>query len=179
LETTIELAKQLANDLGDSFDGLTVLFVEQFFYLYEFDELLKSNHLQHTDFFRRDFPATIEFEMDSVNNPICFLERCAIYDGGSRAFEPKTYTNNLIRYWESLKNSPFNIQELLKMKSNFLDYALPYEEWVEKRSWWDNASNDQLQALYETGNKVANSLINDSFDAIIEKRLTNLYARRK
>ncbi len=179
LDACVELSKLLTERLGDSFEGMTVLFVEQIFNLYEFDERLNSNHLQYTDFFRKDYPSTIEFELESVSNPVCYLERCAIYDGGSRAFEPKIYTNNLIHYWESLKKSPLNIEDYLLVKSNFMDYSLSYDDWMKKRIWWNGVSEDKLLALYKKGHDSVNHLTNSQFDEVIENRLTNLYKRRK
>ena len=55
-----------------------------------------------TDLVRRDAqsaPEFVESQYESVAYP---LERCAIYDAGSRAFDTGTYLADVIEYWEEM-----------------------------------------------------------------------------
>ena len=144
LQAIQEYQQELQHAWGSQFEGITILFLEQIFSLYTSNSILfathsslKDAHLPYTDFFRMDHPNAFEFEVESVANPICFLERCAIYDGGSRAFEPSLYMRNLCSYWQFLQDhsSSLTVEKILAMKSNFLDYELDYEHWLEKREW--------------------------------------------
>jgi len=97
------------------FDGITVLYLDGIFTLYERDAALSKTHLSFTDFFRKEAPRSIEFEEKNLSNPVSFLERCAIYDGGSRSFEPATYLRNLLFYWRRLfeERKELDIRSLL------------------------------------------------------------------
>ncbi|MFH1802197.1 MAG: hypothetical protein ABH864_01965 [archaeon] len=44
-----------------------------------------------------------EFEQELLNHPIKALERCIVYDGGSRGFHPKVHFEDLLEYTQQLQ----------------------------------------------------------------------------
>ena len=43
-----------------------------------------------------------EFVESQYKNPMFPVERCTIYDAGSRAFEPECYLRDVLEYWEEV-----------------------------------------------------------------------------
>lgn len=155
------------------FEGVTVVFLEAIFSLYEGNTDLAATHLPYTDFFRKSFPRSLQFEADCVSKPVTFLERCAIYDGGSRSFEPNTYLKNLKKYWTRLKeqSDTQSIVNLLHLKSDFMDYQLDFDTWLDKRKWWTEFQVEQLKSLHLEGQKVLNEFTKKSLVEIAQGRL--------
>ena len=178
LRSAFELAQykeHLAKAWGPTFEGITVIYLEGMFHLYEGDPSLSKTHLPFTDFFRKDAPRTLEFEAQSLLTPICFLERCAIYDGGSRAFEPRTYTRNLVTYWKKLsEDGGLDVRKLLSLKSDLLDYEKPFEEWLQTKTWWRSLTEAELIKIHDQGRRAVESLLSMSLKEVCEKRLSEL-----
>ena len=55
-----------------------------------------------TDLLRRDGIHAPEFDYSQYENPLYPLERCTIYDAGSRAFNIPEYIHDVIEYWEQV-----------------------------------------------------------------------------
>ncbi len=161
--------------------GVTIVFLGQVFSLYEGSSLLAFNHLPHTDFFRRDSPSAPEFESKGLVNPVCHLERCAIYDGGSRAFEPHTYLNNVRKYWLAMRAhaQEISMEQLLGTKSSLLDYGLSYDSWSERRPWWASVEAEELQSLYRAGVEALHALQTLQLEDICEERLAQIEKKER
>jgi|GEM_PF-3940772 len=178
-EMLIAYRQRLKDAWSPNFQGITVIYLEEIFSLYKGEPLLYNTHLPFTDFFRKDFPSSIEFEDVSLSKPVCFLERCAIYDGGSRSFEPSVYLSHLYNYWASLKqNATFQVIQLLELKSNLVDYQLGFEDWLRKRPWWNRMDKDKLHALHEKGQAALKALTSQSLSEICEGRLQMIKVKK-
>jgi uracil phosphoribosyltransferase len=55
-----------------------------------------------TDLIRRDSLLSPELEASQYDRPGYLLERCAIYDAGSRAFDIPQYAGDVVEYWEEV-----------------------------------------------------------------------------
>jgi len=171
---TKKMLNELSNYNFDCFEGVTIIFLEAVFNLFGNTSLSNIN-IPYTDFFRKNTIRSIQFEKLSLSNPTCFLERCAIYDGGSRSFEPKGYFNNLYTYWEKLFNQSniLNIKEFLSLRSDLLNYELDYDNWLSNYPYW-NKLDDNLFPIYTEGKAQLNELLSKKFGQICEERLTTL-----
>ena len=167
---------ELRRAWSPSFEGITVLYLDGIFTLYERNAALSKTHLSFTDFFRKEAPRSIEFEEKNLANPVCFLERCAIYDGGSRSFEPATYLRNLFSYWQRLfqERQELDIRRLLMLKSDLLDHELPFFDWVGKRYWWRNTAESELRRIHEQGRDALGNLLSRSLADVCEERMAQL-----
>ncbi len=84
--------------------------------------------LEGTDLIRTrtEFMAP-EFIESQYENPAYPLERCAIYDAGSRAFWVKEYLEDVIDYWEKvhcLAKDGLSFEEMIKERFPALDSSL-------------------------------------------------------
>lgn len=102
IETIDNVSKKLEIEFGSDFKGISILFLEGIFNLNKGDIPYKELNLIETDFFIKNYPRTIELELERMNHLSSFFERCVIYDGGSRTFEPNLYLKNLTNYWTNL-----------------------------------------------------------------------------
>ncbi|HFG0578576.1 hypothetical protein LIS90_12230 [Flavobacterium psychrophilum] len=123
IEAINNLSKKLEKEFGSDFKGISVLFLEGIFSLNKGNISYKELNLIDTDFFIKNHPRTIELELERMNHPSSFFERCVIYDGGSRSFEPNLYLNNLTNYWMKiyeLSNS-INIDNFLEHRTDIFN----------------------------------------------------------
>ncbi len=180
LEVISERAEQLKKLWGPTFKGITVVYLEGIFTLYRNDPLLARSHLPNTDFLRKDAPRSLNLELDTLRSPYALLERCAIYDGGSRSFEPRTYLGNLTRYWQKLRDSyeGVSLHELLAVKSDALNYRLPYGQWKARTPWWgDEPDEAAVQKVYEMGQVALDELQTMTLQQCCEQRLKQIASR--
>lgn len=80
-----------------------------------------------TDLLRRDAEMTPEFLASQYEHPTYPLERCTIYDAGSRAFWIPDYLEDVGDYWEQtlhLAEKGMTFQELLQERCPILDASV-------------------------------------------------------
>ena len=94
----LEAAKAFPN-----FCGSTVVYLEGRF-LVATPETPVEIKFSGTDLLRRDSLVAEEFLQSQLENPLFALERCTIYDAGSRAFWIPEYLEDVIDYWEKTKD---------------------------------------------------------------------------
>lgn len=173
-EMLLNYVNTLSASLNLELKGVTVIYLENVFHLFSGEQRLAA-HLPLTDFFRKEYPRTLEVEQKSLINYHCFLERCAIYDGGSRTFEPHTYLENLLKYWNTLGNTRQNISELLSIKTDIGDYELNFDEWLKRRPWWINLETPKkLTMLHQMGRKSLESLKKQSLFDLAQSRIKKI-----
>lgn len=98
-----------------SFRGAKVIYLEGCFAVAEATSPLQIK-IPGTDLLRRDSLVAPEFLNSQKQNPCYPLERCTIYDAGSRAFHVKEYLEDVKDYWESnlrLANNGVTFKALL------------------------------------------------------------------
>jgi hypothetical protein len=90
--------------------------------------------LEGTDLLRRDGILAPEFDQSQYDNPLYPLERCTIYDAGSRAFNIPEYLEDVIDYWQhvaALAADGVTFQDLVRERypsvdsSRFMSVHLP------------------------------------------------------
>jgi hypothetical protein len=80
--------------------------------------------LDGTDLLRRDGIHAPEFDESQYENPLYPLERCTIYDAGSRAFHVPEYLEDVVDYWSqvaALARDGVTFQELVKERYPLVD----------------------------------------------------------
>lgn len=83
------------------FEGVDVFYIEGKFHLAD-SKTPTTIKLQGTDLLRRDsilMPEFIKSQEESIVYP---LERCTIYDAGSRAYDIEEYAADVLEYWEQV-----------------------------------------------------------------------------
>lgn len=155
--------------------GITVVYLEGIFSLYRDMEEIFKIHLPHTDFLRRNAIASREFEIESLDDPACYLERCIIYDGGSRSFEPNLYLSQLYKYWETLKSLSGHITatKISEIYSNLARYKTMESFQTMASEYWGAIDENEIERMYLKGNRAYNYIRGKSLREICKLRLSN------
>lgn len=91
------------------YEGSTVVYFEGRFPVAEPETPLQIK-ITGTDLLRHGPQLTPEFLESQYESPMFPVERCTIYDAGSRAFEVRAYLEDVLEYWEAvetLQNASF------------------------------------------------------------------------
>ncbi len=127
----------------DDYEASHLVYIEgRFEVAVENDERLQIA-LGGTDLLRRDSLLTPEF-MDSQSEGLPYaLERCTIYDAGSRAFHIAEYLEDLREYWGQVKE----LAEQGTTLSGYLKERLPEDPRVQDEKWMNE--HDEAEQLVE------------------------------
>lgn len=101
LETILEKNDRLLKRSFPEYEGATAIYLEGRFALAEDDTPLRIA-IPGTDLIRRDALLAPELVASESEDPAFSLERCAVYDAGSRAFDVPTYLDDVLGYWQQL-----------------------------------------------------------------------------
>lgn len=85
----------------EDFEGIDVFYIEGKFHLAD-SKTPVSIKLQGTDLLRRDSVLMPEFIAHQEKSIVYPLERCTIYDAGSRAYDIEEYAADVVDYWEQV-----------------------------------------------------------------------------
>lgn len=97
LQTYYDLWKARFKD----FEGIDIFYIEGKFHLAD-SKTPVTIKLQGTDLLRRDSVLMPAFIKAQEQNATCSLERCTIYDAGSRAYDIEEYKGDVLEYWEQV-----------------------------------------------------------------------------
>lgn len=89
-----------ARELFPAFTRVSVVYLEGIFSMATSDSPLRIK-IDGTDLLRRDALLAPEFVSSQYESPSYPLERCTIYDAGSRAFDIEEYLHDVKGYWEA------------------------------------------------------------------------------
>lgn len=109
----------------ESYQGATLVYLEGVFQMATFSTPMRIK-LDGTDLLRSDSLLAPEFIASQYENPTYPLERCTIYDAGSRAFDIVEYFEDVMDYWTqtlSLAKKGVSFRELLRERFHELDPA--------------------------------------------------------
>ncbi len=146
-----------------------------------------STHLmiaiQGTDLIKRHALLSPEFEASQYTAFGPPLERCAIYDAGSRAFDVAEYFNDVIRYWEQvqqLARRGYTLAEALKERWPERDYADRERFFEVKHREWPGTDDGFLEELWSscqarwTPEFLRQAQTSEALEAVCEQRLSTL-----
>ncbi len=104
-----------------------------------------------TDFIRKDCLLAPEFELSQYEHISHALERCIIYDAGSRAFDIKEYVHDVVDYWKQVMNlaqQGVTLHEALKERFPERGYRDMQQFQQTKKEQWHGVHEDFLNELY-------------------------------
>jgi len=101
-EKVFEKYEELWKKSFPDFEGIDLFYVEGKFHLAD-SKTPVTIKLQGTDLLRRDSVLTPEFTKSQEANVTYALERCTIYDAGSRAFDTEEYREDVLHYWKQVQ----------------------------------------------------------------------------
>ena len=124
------MSEQLAT-LYPGFEGIDCFFFEGAFTVYE-DKGVSGINVPNIDFGWKGGVVTPDFRRFIVDNPDALLEKCIIYDGGARRYEIPIHCDEVLEYWEGIRERAdlIDVRALLEEK---LGYAGPvdFETWLD------------------------------------------------
>ena len=170
----IESMAEELKSLFPGFQGIDCFFFEGAFTVYE-DKGVSGINVPNIDFGWKGGIVTPEFRRYIVDNPDALLEKCIIYDGGARRYEIPIHFDEVLEYWEGIRERAglIDVRALVEEK---LGYAGPvdYEKWLDithlrglqglEKLWADE------QALLER---------RVDLGALAERRIASIYNLKK
>lgn len=106
------------------------------------------------DLHRRSWLSAPEFEKKRLSRLGTFCERCAIYDGGERAFEPDIHRASRQRWWDQLveERGDQKLHDLAHAVAGIDDFSVPYSIWRRQTGWAeDNRTEALARDIYVLG----------------------------
>lgn len=86
--------------------------------------------LSPLDFLRSSQASTPEFEGYRLSVPAALLERCAIYDGGERAFNPGQHRHQRLAWWNQVAADPtVSMGVMAADLAGLAEYGHGFQEW--------------------------------------------------
>ena len=117
--------------LYPEFEGIDCFFFEGAFTVYE-DKGASGVNVPNIDFGWKGGIVAPEFRRFIVDHPDALLEKCIIYDGGARRYEIPVHFDEVLEYWEGVRDRAgiIDARELLAEK---LGYAGPigFDAWLD------------------------------------------------
>lgn len=101
-EKTLEEYYDVWKKRFPDFEGIDVFYIEGKFHLAD-SKTPTTIKLQGTDLLRRDSVLMPEFIAGQEEEVSYALERCTIYDAGSRAYDVEEYAADVLEYWSQVK----------------------------------------------------------------------------
>ncbi|MFH1653745.1 MAG: phosphoribosyltransferase [Pseudomonadota bacterium] len=182
IEKILEKYDAIFREFSPDFGNCYIVYFEGKFKLVDSKTELKIG-IPGTDFVRFDSILAPEFELsqyESLNYP---LERCTIYDAGSRAFDIPEYLSDVREYWTKLKKlaeNGFTLYDALKERWPEEEYTDETTFVKSKKVVWKNIKNDLLEKIYQAYQKrwtdefKSNSKNSPSLLELCGKRIGNL-----
>jgi hypothetical protein len=99
------------------------------------------------DLLRAPASSAPEFERHRLQATGSLFERCAIYDGGVRAFTPAEHARAREAWWAEILERDVPLIELAKLTAGLSGYRLPYRQGGQSTPWVDDATAAELHRL--------------------------------
>ena len=127
LEAISEIEEKLKRR-WPSFEGICVFFIEGVFLTYKDRGILGVN-LPFVDF-RPCGMLSVQYREALISNCHAIFEKCVIYDGGARRFEPEIHVSSHLSYWKSLMRLGSGINsEMVFCEKMGYDSFPSFEKW--------------------------------------------------
>lgn len=151
LEKLLRDYHALLTRLFPSYERTCAVYLEGKFHLADSKTAVKIK-IQGTDLMRNPCLLTPEFELSQYDS-LCYpLERCVIYDAGTRAFDIPDYMRKLEAYWRELRHlgeDGWTLEDALRERWPEDEYRLPYPQFrAAKLEGWRGVDEGLLKKLY-------------------------------
>lgn len=142
---------------------------------------------QGTDLLRHPALLAPEFERSQFGKVVYPLERCVIYDAGSRAFNPSRFLREVGAYWEELlrlARRGLTLKEAYFERWPAGEYLLSWPEFRDLKSrTWKGLNEGSLRDIYRYGGRPHRDAFqrrsgsSRALVEICERRLNSLYSQ--
>ncbi len=148
-EKALEDLDNLMRDYFPDYESTSLVYMEAKFRLVDSRTELRIG-IPGTDLIRKQALLTPEFELSGFDSLSFALERCAIYDAGSRAFDIPHYVHDVRGYWQQLASFAsrgWTLAEALKERWPHDEYLDEQVFMETKRATWPDLAPDLLALL--------------------------------
>ena len=104
------------------------------------------------DLIRSPINSAPEYEHARLCSTGSLFERCAVYDGGVRAFTPFDHGTSRSSWWTEVVDRGVRLHELADLTAGLSPYRLPFEQWARTIPWADEPGIAS-QEIYDLGRK--------------------------
>ena len=149
-EGVLERLHERISGLFPAYERTVLVYLEGRFRLVDSGHELRIG-IPGTDLIRKGAQIAPELELSTYDGPAVPLERCAIYDAGSRAFAVSRYAEDLLGYWEALRGLAergWTLCEALKERWPATEYTDRGTFREAKAQAWGGVSEELLDALF-------------------------------
>ncbi|MDD5556521.1 MAG: hypothetical protein PHN82_04630 [bacterium] len=133
------------------YERTVAVYFEGKFHLADSKTAVRIKH-QGTDLMRSPCLLAPEFELSQYESVAHPLERCVIYDAGTRAFDVGEYMDKLESYWRELRHlgeSGWTLERALRERWPEEEYRLPFEAFRKaKAALWQGVDDAFLRRLH-------------------------------
>ncbi|NLW94861.1 MAG: hypothetical protein GXY35_09760 [Chlamydiae bacterium] len=149
-----KLLREYSRRLKEIFPGYertVAVYLEGKFHLADSKTAVRIK-LQGTDLMRHPAILAPEFELAQYERLSSALERCVVYDAGTRAFDADDYLRKLEAYWEEVRRQAgkgWTLEEALRERWPEEEYRLPYDRFrAAKTAQWRGVGDAFLRRLH-------------------------------
>jgi uracil phosphoribosyltransferase len=154
-ERVLERFDRRFRELSDTYQQTYLFYIEGRFGLAQKDSPLKIK-IEGTDLLRHPALIAPEFELSQYENISHPMERCTIYDGGSRSFDIREYFEDVISYWRRLlemAESGETLFDVLKERWPENEYTSLDEFISGKVKIWNGVGRELLETIFNSYKK--------------------------
>jgi hypoxanthine-guanine phosphoribosyltransferase len=178
LEKVLNALDARLRESFDDYESCQAVYFEGKFKLVDSKSELRIG-IQGTDLLRRNCLLAPEFEASQWERVAYPLERCTIYDAGSRAFDIPRYAADVLEYWEQvqgLAEGGFTLREAIEERFSTDDFST-FDRFVEARQGvYRGLDNRAMRGLYQAYESRWVDRPSDDFDS--SKALLAVASRR-
>ena len=154
---------EILEDLTQYYEGI--------FSTYQ-DKGVSGINLPDVDFYWKDGIIAPEFRRETLSMCSPLFEKCIIYDGGARRYEIHEHVEEVLEFWEGIKEraDKIDFKELLDEK---IGYPTPisYEDWIEKNHY-EKIRPADTKWLYRQEQGYIESMKNITLKELADQRIT-------
>ena len=119
----IEILENLTREIREfwpEFEGFITVYYEGIFSTYQ-DKGVSGINLPDVDFYWKDGIIAPEFRRETLSMCSPLFEKCIIYDGGARRYEIHEHVEEVLEFWEGIKEraDKIDFKELLDEKIGY------------------------------------------------------------
>lgn len=171
--STIQSLDKFLRQKWPSFEGIIPVFYEGIFNVYDNSGITKLNTVG-LDFYLADAFILPQLRFSYFDQPSAIFEKCVIYDGGDRRFNPTAHMNLICNYWHRLLlDESYDVATLLLEKYGH-DASVSYNEWLVYTGYDRIDFEANLPEIYDKEMKMIEGIDNSSFRLLCKRRISDL-----
>ena len=160
------------------FEGVDCFFVEGMFTVYA-NQGVSGINVPDIDFGWKGGVVAPEFRSFILDRPDALLEKCIIYDGGARRYEIPVHFEEVLEYWEGIRERAGSIDpKALTGEKLGYDEPLPFERWKQV-TCLDGLEEKAIRPLWEKETALLKAAPELDLKALAERRIASVTTKQK